>query len=313
MSLVDNSICISYINTHGQSGLTESKQLQIEDFMKQYKVDIGHLQEIEICDTSFSNCNFISSSFNILSNNASNKFGTASLIRSIYSAENIQVDNKGRAIMFDIGEVSFGNFYVQSGTDSQSRSQRESFLSDTMPQLLTFKKQVGCLGGDWNCIAEKADATTNPDSKISTSLKCVIKTFELKDSYRVLHPNKNVFSRYYSDSRCKGASRLDRQYHFGNVIIKSAQYIPLAFSDHHALVIHMSVPEILNKSFCPRGRQLFRLRDEVINDSKFQNDLSEAMLRWKNIKSFGMDSLTWWETIVKPGVKKIGLIRGKEI
>ena len=49
---------------------TESKQAQIEDFIKFNKIDIAHLQEIEICDKTFSKCNFISSSFNINTNNA---------------------------------------------------------------------------------------------------------------------------------------------------------------------------------------------------------------------------------------------------
>ena len=48
----------------------EAKQVQIEDFMKFKKIDIAHLQESEICDKTFSTCSFISSNFNIYTNNA---------------------------------------------------------------------------------------------------------------------------------------------------------------------------------------------------------------------------------------------------
>ena len=60
-----NFLTIAYINVHGQSRLSEAKQVQIEDFIKFNKIDIAHLQDIEICDDTFSNCDFISSAFNI--------------------------------------------------------------------------------------------------------------------------------------------------------------------------------------------------------------------------------------------------------
>ena len=92
--------------------------LQIEDFVKQNKVDILHIQEIEICEESFCDCNFLSESFNILSNNSENGYGTASLIRADLEYTNVKFDTAGRAIVFDIGEISFGNFYAHSGTDA---------------------------------------------------------------------------------------------------------------------------------------------------------------------------------------------------
>ena len=83
----NNILTIAYINVHGQSKMTETKQMQIEDFMKFNKVDVAHLQEIEICDETFSTCNLISSSYDILSNNAAHKYGTASLVKSCLPVE----------------------------------------------------------------------------------------------------------------------------------------------------------------------------------------------------------------------------------
>ena len=119
-----NILTVAYINMHGQSNLTIAKQVQLEDFLKFNNIDIAHLQETEICDETFSTCNFISSSFNLHSNNAANKYGTSSLVKSVYSVQNVKYDTSGRAIVFDMGELTFGNLYGHSGTDAQSRSSR---------------------------------------------------------------------------------------------------------------------------------------------------------------------------------------------
>ena len=70
------------MNIHGQSKLPTVKQLQIQDFLKYNKIDILHLQESEISEDTFSDCNFITSLLpNIIIKNSESKYGTASLIR----------------------------------------------------------------------------------------------------------------------------------------------------------------------------------------------------------------------------------------
>ena len=68
-------LTISYMNIHGQTKLPTVKQLQIEDFVKFNKIDILHMQECDIDEDTFSTCNFISSNFNLTSNNSQNKLG----------------------------------------------------------------------------------------------------------------------------------------------------------------------------------------------------------------------------------------------
>ena len=81
----ENILSVAYINIRGQTGLSSAKQDQIETFILRNKIDILHLQEINISEDSFSNCNTISSSYNLLSNNSPTKYGTASLVRLISS------------------------------------------------------------------------------------------------------------------------------------------------------------------------------------------------------------------------------------
>ena len=125
------------MNIHGQSKLPTYKQLQIQDFIKFNKIDILQMQEIDVDEETFSECEYISSNFNLISNNNETKYGTASLIRSDLEYKNTRCDTSGRAIVFDIGNVSFGNFYAHSDTDGASRANREAFCGETIPNLLT--------------------------------------------------------------------------------------------------------------------------------------------------------------------------------
>ena len=110
----DNILTVALVNIHGQTGLSQPKQKQIETFLQKNDIDILHLQEINIVDDTFRNCNFINSSYNILHNNSPTKYGTASLVRSELSPKNIRLDLEGRVIVFDIGQFTTSNFCVHS-------------------------------------------------------------------------------------------------------------------------------------------------------------------------------------------------------
>ena len=123
-----NSLKIAYMNIKGQSTLSIPKENQIQDFIKKYSIDILHCQEINIEEESFSQCNFIAANFNIYSNNALNKYGTATLVRNNFIVENMKMDTEGRAVVFDIDGLTFGNICLHSGTDAVPRGNRESIV-----------------------------------------------------------------------------------------------------------------------------------------------------------------------------------------
>ena len=93
-------LTISYLNIKGQTGFKVDKQFQVEDFLKQSKSDILHLQEVHIEDDTFDQCKFIKSNFSVISNNAANKYGTASLVKNGLDYQNILFDTNGRIIVF---------------------------------------------------------------------------------------------------------------------------------------------------------------------------------------------------------------------
>ena len=252
------------MNICGQSGLDESKQLQIENFIKTYKIDILQCQEIDISDDSFSNCNFITSNYEILDNNAVNKYGTCSIVANDFVTENVKRDTNGRIICFDIGQITFCNVYLPSGTDSIMKNNRENHISEILPQILINSKNSGCVGGDWNCIIDNIVATKKQSSKMSNSLKRLTSLFDWVDSFRCINPNLKHYSRYYKNSvHGEGASRIDRMYHFGDLVVLKADYVGVAFSDHMSLVVKIQLPDTLSKVLSPKHKSLFKAKPDV--------------------------------------------------
>ena len=314
MDFIENSLIIAYLNCRGQTGLNLSKQLQIQDFLQTNSIDILHLQEVHIDDSSFSECKFISSNFYIIHINSNTKYGTASIIKSTLAIEDVILHHSGRIILFNIGNITFGNVYLPSGTDGQSRASRENYCGETIPTLLIHSKSSGMIGGDWNSIISKEDCTRHPEAKMSPCLKRVVKTFSWQDSFRFLHANDKSFSRFYSNERHgDGATRIDRSYFFGDVVPTEAKYVSVAFSDHLSYIVTLKLPSPLATILSPKSRPLFKTKPEIVKDKVFQARLANSMKEWEAVKQFGVPTLTWWEVLVKPGIKKLAIERGKEI
>ena len=76
----EKSLNIGYINLRAQTGFGLPKQVQVEQFLKSNKIHILHVQEAQILENTFEMCDFITSNYEIIANNASNPYGTASLV-----------------------------------------------------------------------------------------------------------------------------------------------------------------------------------------------------------------------------------------
>ena len=266
--------------------------------------------------TLLESCSFISSNYDIIPNNSPiNNYGTASIVKSCLSVENIHFDTMGRALAFDIGSVSFVNLYMHSGNDSLMRGGRETYLAEVIPNLLINSKSSGCIFGDFNCIIDKKDATKNQDKKISPSLTKLVRIFSWKDSFRTLFPSDLCFSRYYSfDGQNTEASRIDRGYHFGSLKPTESHHVGVAFSDHLSLIVAYEVPISMSSIKSPKSRPLFKANPDVICDPKFKEQLSSLIAKLSHVQtSLNLDILSFWEDLVKPNIKRLLITRGKEM
>ena len=57
----------------------------------------------------------------------------------------------------------------------------------------------------------------------------------------------------------------------------------------------------------------YKIKQDVVNDSIFQERLKDSMDHWLEVKSFGLNVIPWWEIVVKPGVKQLAIQRSKEM
>ena len=165
-------LVVGSLNIQGQTSFNETKQKQIEHFIKYHDIDILHCQEIEISPKTFETCKYISSNYDIIQNNSpANKYGTASIVRKGLIVENIKCDTKGRVILFDIGSLTFSNFYLHSGNSKEMKADRDNYISEVIPQMLVNRKVSGILAADFNCIIDRKDSLRNAEQKMSSSLK----------------------------------------------------------------------------------------------------------------------------------------------
>ena len=109
-----------------------------------------------------------------------------------------------------------------------------------------------------------------------------------------------------------GASRIDRSYHWGNITMLEAGYVSVAFSDHCAYLLKMTLPEF-SRVLPPHSRPLFKTSPEVVHDKAFKVRLEKEMMEWQQVKERGLGVMQWWELIVKPGIRKLAIQRSKEL
>ena len=312
MNNQEASITVLYINTRGQTKFSVQKQLCIQDLCIKLKCDVVHLQETDTDENVFEHCPFINENYVIISNNSTTGYGTCSIVKNDLKVENIFYDTNGRVIIFDISGVTFSNIYLEAGTDADSRNARENYLGEVLPNLLINRCQTGCIGGDWNCIILKKDATNYPETKMSKNLSKLTKIFKWQDSHLTVNPGLTDFSHYYVSGNVQGATRIDRQYLWGDATAVSSEYFSVPFSDHYGLLTKVKVPLNHSRQAIPRAKRNLKIRNEIV-DAIFVSEVAKSMKDWQKVRENGLDVVRWWDLIVKPGIRRIAIERSKSI
>ena len=253
-------------------------------------------------------------SYNIISNNSLNEYGTLCIVKNSLDISDIKFDTEGRVITFNIDSITVCNVYPKAGTDAESRKQREILFAQTIPNMLRFRKQKIIIGGDWNCIVEKKDCMNYPESKNSPSLKRLISLLSIKDSYRELHPQTLQFSHYYGEGSNEGATRIDRIYTSSAIKVYKATYLTISFSDHLCQMIDININEDLTNKKLPKPKLSFKIKPKIVDDVEFQSKIIENITKWNKLKEQNnYDLLDWLEIMVKPGIKKLAIEHTKLI
>ena len=123
----------------------------LEDFMRKQEIDNYILQEVTqpMFDTFRGDAAY--------TNIGTTRRGTAILTREHMPLTNIVRLPTGRVMAAEIQAVWLVNIYAPSGTER--RQEREGFFDTDLPYLLWAIPTTMIVGGDFNCLLAKMDAT----------------------------------------------------------------------------------------------------------------------------------------------------------
>ena len=88
-------------------------------------------------------------------------------------------------------------------------------------------------------------------------------------------------------------------------------YVPISFSDHLA---HIVTVEVQKKAptISPRRKMIYKIKHNLVEDINFLEKIKEAYPYWLKLKE-GLSPTFWWENVFKKEVKRIAIIREKEL
>lgn len=282
---------ISTININACS--VEPKKQLLKEFIIQNDLDVIMLQEV-----AFNNFSFIATHHAIV-NRSDEGIGTAILIRKTLLFEQPMLDPGGRIISIALDNINFVNVYGHSG--SQRKEERENLYGNVItPHMSKSNAKVTVLGGDFNCIVDAGDHTS-VNKPYSSNLKALTNLFKFKDL--------GLTNRKHTFYRLDSSSRLDRFYVSKDFCHNVTKYetLPIAFSDHHAIVLSYEVePACITPCF---GRGYWKINDQILknenNSIQFAEVYNELKKRRKYIDSFA----EWWSFDLKVKIKQF--YRGK--
>lgn len=254
-------------------------------FFRLMDYDIVLLQEVE-------NARLSIPGFTVITNVDDAKRGTAIALKAHIPFCNVQRSLDSRIICVKIGNsVTICNVYAPSGT--QNASLREEFFRQIVPFYLQSASTDLVLGGDFNCIVSLKDSTGS--SNQSKSLKNLIDSLKMCDTWECLHKNQTEFS--FVRPNC--ASRIDRIYVSPSLVpaLRTSEYFITSFSDHKAYKIRCCLPN-LGRSY---GRGFWSLRTHVMTDENLE-EFELKWNRWLRERRHFDSWMSWWVDFVKPKI-----------
>ena len=162
---------IATININGVTAPTRQRMLR--EFIRFHEIDILLVQVTQMILQDF------------LGYDPHYNIGTSSRVTAIVAREGIRLENiirlpTGRANGARFRDTWIMNIYAPSGT--AKRKEREHFYSTELAYLLTAAPQLVVMGGDFNCVLERKDATRTLNYR--RALDGLVRGTELKDAWQ---------------------------------------------------------------------------------------------------------------------------------
>lgn len=269
-----------------------AKKMLLKEFIVKNDIDVAFLQEVHFDDFSF-----VQSHEALVNIGVTNK-GTAILIRKTLKYSNLLMDPGGRIMSVSVDGLNLVNVYGHSG--AQYRADRDAMFTDSI--VAHFNKPgtvCNFLAGDFNCVLDEKDCKGKMYN-FSSGLKTVVEALELQDAAVVSKNSKREFTFFRGDS----ASRLDRVYVSKSFCsqISHCVTVPVAFSDHHAVVIQYRISS--DQRSLITGRGYWKINDYLLNETNIITEFSNEYAKLKNRRKFDESFSEWWSYDVKRKIKQ---------
>ena len=247
------------------------------DFLWKQEIDIALIQEIVDPESVCIN------GYLAHTNIGPNKRGTAIIARKDLHITQIERIPSGRAITAEFHRTRIINAYAPSGTSK--RTQRECFFLMELPALLSADSHSILLGCDFNCTLHPADSTGPPTP--SRALEETIRGLSLTDTWEQ-DPKRLAYTHYAPT----GAMRIDHIYLSKADINRKTgiEIIPTAFTDHHAVVLRLTIPAHVARKTRDRWKMDPLFEQDIVIRSKLKREWEQ----WRKHKRFYPDVVEWW-------------------
>ena len=273
---MDRTICT--VNVRGIGN--KQKRNEVFQWLKLKNFDICLLQEthLQACKNHIWEKEWGGQSF--YSGTSSNANGVAILVNPNITTNNVSFNElcEGRLIALELSlndtELVIINIYGPNNDDIKLFQKLEEYL------LKNNDKNI-LIGGDFNTVLnpllDKRNGNSNYHSKIRKILNDIINSCELNDVWRILNPEKKLFS-WFSNTKPRVCSRID-YYLASNSLMNSisyCSYYPGHRTDHSAVLIK------LNLNIPKRGPGYFKFNNSLLQDETFLKNIENCIQQTEN-------------------------------
>lgn len=269
------------------------KRKKILTSLKKERIAIALLQETHLSDTEHGKLKRDWVGQVYYSSFTSSSRGVAILIHKDipFSLEHAEFDSEGRFVLisghlFGV-HLTIGNVYAPNTNCS-------SFISRTVLQFNKLCRNLGFLGGDFNCVMDNNWDKSNPQTltghKPSLTLQNFCKDLGLVDIWRELHPKIRNYT-FYSHPH-KSYSRLDYLFTPSDCIyrVKSCHIGPIVLSDHSPVYLDFDINVSIPKS------NFWKFNVSHLNNNAFCTFLKQKIAHyWQDNQNSPVSSATKWD------------------
>ena len=255
--------------------------------------DFVCLQETHCASVAECSSWFLSSGYSFVSSPGSVKScGCILLFRTRFTLVRSFCDAEGR---FLCGEFSFSDqvFRVACFYAPNRNPARNDFFEDVADRLDPTVPTIVC--GDFNTVIDRALDRAGSDAadtlrESTVALSHLFDSVCVTDIWRYLHPDASAFTW----NRWNGSisSRIDMVgVPFSWVpSVAGATICPCPFSDHCAVTVSVSVPDVV-----PPGPGLWKLNTSILHDQDYVDLITGFWRRWRLTQARFSSLSKWWE------------------